>query len=82
MLLEEFEDNFMNKFDFFYLPVDKDVLFFIFRMTVMWDMPLLILSTALISKSFIKISIFRSGKGINHLKFVISAMPDVKELSN
>lgn len=28
MLLEEFNDHYQNKFDFFYLPIDKDVHFY------------------------------------------------------
>lgn len=35
MLLEEFSANFDNKFDFFYLPIDKDVNYMLLRTIVM-----------------------------------------------
>lgn len=30
ILVEEFTVNYENKFDFFYLPIDKDVIFILF----------------------------------------------------
>lgn len=39
-LLEQFSVNYENKFDFFYLPIDKDVNNFLFSMTAMLDMHL------------------------------------------
>lgn len=38
MLLEEFTVNYENKFDFFYLPIDKDVIFNLYRMIAMLAM--------------------------------------------
>ena len=82
MLLKEFKDCLINKFDFFYLPIDKDVLLFINRMTAMLAMLLSISLTALISKTSTNNFIFKIGKDTNRLKFVIFVMQDVKEHSN
>ena len=38
ILLSEFSINYEKTFDFFYLPIDKDVTFNLFRMSVMWVM--------------------------------------------
>ena len=46
-LLEEFSVNHDKTFDFFYLPIDKDVNDFLFRINVMLDMHLLTLLTLL-----------------------------------
>lgn len=82
MLLQEITQNYENKFDFFYLPIDKDVLYFLFRMIVMWVMLLSISQVLQLWKTFTLNSMVRNGNVINHQKFVTYAMLVIKELYN
>lgn len=81
-LLEEFSVKFENRFDFFYLPIDKDVSLGLFRMAVMWDMHSLISLMWHTWNSSTCSSITRGGRATNHRKYATSAMHATKALWN
>ena len=79
MLLELFEKNNRKKFDFFYLPIDYNVSFYLFRIIVMSDMPLSILFTPNLYKTFTENSTTESGIDSTQLRFAKYATLGYKE---
>ena len=82
MLLELFENNNRKKFDFFYLPIDYNVSFYLFRIIVMSDMPLSILFTPNLYRISIENSITENGIDSTQLRFVKYVTLGYKEQLN
>ena len=82
MLLSIFEKNHKKKFDFFYLPIDYNVLIFLLRIAAMWATPSSTLLTQGSSVNSTKSSIRRSGTDSTQAKSARFATPESKELSN
>lgn len=82
MLLELFEKNNRKKFDFFYLPIDYNVCYYLFRIIVMSDMPLSTLYTPSLSRISTESSIMQNGIDSTQLKFAKYATQGYKEQHN
>ena len=82
MLLSIFEKKHKKKFDFFYLPIDYNVLLFLFRTAATWAT----LSSTSLTQGSLELSTMISmridGTDSTPAKFVRSATPEFKEPFN
>jgi len=75
MLLELFEKNHKKKFDFFYLPIDYNVIFYLFRITATLDTLSWTSFTPNLLEIFTRNSIKENGTSSIQSKFVRSVTP-------